>query len=96
MASIYQRTNKDGSKVWRAVIRKKGHPTVCYHDERKQVVEDWVNETENHIKRGKYSNNQSKQKKTVVELIDLYIQDAVIGHHKAAKDTIHQLNYFNP
>lgn len=28
MASIYQRTNKDGSKVWRAVIRKKGYPII--------------------------------------------------------------------
>lgn len=30
----------------------------------------------------------------MADLIDLYIQDAVIGHHKAAKDTIYQLNYF--
>lgn len=94
MASIYQRTNQDGSKVWRAVIRKKGHPIVCKCFDRKQEAEDWANETENKINRGKYSNDQSKQKKTVAELIDLYIQDAVIGHHKAAKDTIYQLNYF--
>jgi len=94
MASIYQRTNKDGSKVWRAVIRLNGHPSVSKCFDRKQEAEDWSNETESHIKRGKYSNNQSKQKKTIAELIDLYIQDAVIGHHKAAKDTIHQLNYF--
>jgi len=40
MASIYQRKNKDGTKVWRAVIRMKGYPTVCYHDERKQAVQD--------------------------------------------------------
>lgn len=94
MASIYQRTNKDGSKVWRAVIRKKGHPIVCKCFDRKQEAEDWANETENNIKRGNYSNNQAKHKKTVADLIDLYIQDAVIGHHKAAKDTLHQLNYF--
>lgn len=94
MASIYQRINKDGSKVWRAVIRKKGHPIVCKCFDRKQEAEDWANETENSINRGKYSNNQSKHQKTVTELIDLYIQDAVIGHHKASKDTIHQLNYF--
>lgn len=31
MASVYQRTNKDGSKVWRVVVRVKGHPTVCEH-----------------------------------------------------------------
>lgn len=38
MASIYQRTNKDGSKVWRVVVRVKGHPTVCEHHERKKVA----------------------------------------------------------
>jgi hypothetical protein len=35
-----------------------------------------------------------KMGNTLAQLIDLYIQDGVIGHHKAAKDTIHQLNYF--
>ena len=93
MASIYQRTNKDGSKVWRAVIRIKGHPSVCHHDERKQAVEDWAKETETKIKNGKYDFAKNKEK-TLSELIDLYIQDAVVSHHKAADDTIYQLNYF--
>lgn len=94
MASIYQRTNNNGTKVWRAVIRLKGHPTVCEHFDRKQEAEDWAREMEQQIKRGKYSSNQTKQKRTVSELIDIYIQDAVIGHHKAANDTVRQLNYF--
>lgn len=93
MASIYQRTNKDGSKVWRAVIRIKGHPSVSGHFIRKQEAEDWANDTELQIKRGKYSVNKAKDK-TIRALIDAYIQDAVIGHHKAAKDTVRQLNYF--
>ncbi len=93
MASIYQRTNKDGTKVWRGVIRIKGYPSVCYHDERKQVVEDWAMETELQIKRGRYSANKAKDK-TLADLIDAYTQDAVIGHHKAEKDTLHQLRYF--
>ncbi len=94
MASIYQRTNNNGTKVWRAVIRIKGHPTVCEHFDRKQEADDWAHDTEQQIKRGKYTSNQTKQNKTVAGLIDVYIQDAVIGHHKAARDTIRQLNYF--
>jgi len=93
MASIYQRTNKDGSKVWRAVIRIKGHPAVCQHDERKQVVEDWARRTELEIKEGRYKQNKGKEN-TLKDLIDIYIQDGVIGHHKAASDTIRQLNHF--
>ena len=35
MASIHQGKNKDGiKKSWRAVIRTKGHPTVCEHFDR--------------------------------------------------------------
>jgi integrase len=93
MASIYQRTNKDGSKVWRAVIRIKGHPAVCQHDERKQVVEDWARRTELEIKEGRYKASKGREN-TLKDLIDIYVQDAVIGHHKAASDTIRQLNYF--
>lgn len=93
MASIYQRTNKDGTKVWRAVIRIKNYPTVSDHFDRKKAAEDWAKETETEIKKGKYNFTKNSEK-TVAELIDLYIQDAVIGHHKAADDTIFQLNYF--
>lgn len=93
MASIYQRINKDGSRVWRAVIRIKNHPTICEHFDRKQEAVDWANEIELQIKRGKYARNKAKEK-TLADLIDRYIPDAVIGHHKAAKDTIRQLNHF--
>jgi integrase len=93
MASIYQRTNKDGSKVWRMVVRMKRHPAICEHFDRKQEAEDKAKEIELKIKQGKYSPNKAKEK-TLAALIDLYIQDAEIGHHKAAKDTIQQLNYF--
>lgn len=93
MASIYQRTNKDGSKVWRMVIRIKGYPTICEHFDRKQEAEDRAQEIEIQIKRGKYSPNKAKEK-TLADLVDLYVQDAVVGHHKAAKDTIRELNYF--
>lgn len=55
MASIYQRTNNDGSKVWRAVIRLKGHPSVCEHFSRKQEAEDRAKDVELQIKRGVHS-----------------------------------------
>lgn len=93
MASIYQRTNPNGAKVWRAVIRMKGHPVVCKHFDRKQEAEDWVIEREQQIKQGKYSPNKAEHK-TLSDLLDVYIPDAVVGHHKAFKDTIRELEYF--
>lgn len=66
-----KRTNKDGSKVWRAVIRLKGHPAVCQHEERKQVVEDWARRTEPEIKEGRYKINKRKEN-ILKDLIDFY------------------------
>lgn len=40
MASIYKRKNANGTTVWRAVIRLKGHPTVCIHRDRKEEAKD--------------------------------------------------------
>ncbi len=70
MASIYQRTNKDSKKVWRMVIRMKGHPTICDHFDRKQQAEDEAKKIESQIKEGKYVSNKAKDK-TLAELIDL-------------------------
>lgn len=76
MASIYQHANKDGSKVWRAVIRLKGHPSVCEHfpGSRKPKTGPMSlsfrsNEVDIH---------PARQKKTLADLIEAYIQDAVI------------------
>lgn len=90
---VYSVKLKDGTKVWRATVRVKGHPPVTERFSRKQKAEDWERETKLKIKQGKYVSNKAKEK-TLAELIDLYIPDAVLGHHKAAKDTVFQLNYF--
>ncbi len=95
MASVYRRENKDGTKVWRAVVRIKGYPTVCDHFDRKQEADDWASNIERQIKLGKYRFGQEQnQQKTLTELIDQYIEDGVLDRHKAARDTLRQLNYF--
>ncbi len=95
MASIYKRKNKNGTMVWRAVVRIKGHPTICNHFDRKQEAEDWANDLERQIKLGRYRFGQElNQQKTLEELIDRYIEDGVLERHKAARDTTRQLNYF--
>lgn len=55
MASIYQRTNKDGSKIWRAGITSKNYLTVSDHFDGENEAEDWAKETEIKINKGKYS-----------------------------------------
>ncbi|MCB1111187.1 MAG: hypothetical protein H7A37_00480 [Chlamydiales bacterium] len=94
MATITQRKNKNGTKVWRAIIRLKGYPTVCDHFDRKQEAQDWANETEWQIKLGRYKFGKEDQKKTLSDLIDRYFSDGVLDHHKSPKDAKRHLEYF--
>lgn len=94
MASIYKRDNPSGTKVWRAVIRINGHPTICNHFERKQEAEDWAADVEHKIKMGQFKLDQFKGKLTFSDLIDRYTASGALEHQKSADDTIRHLNYW--
>lgn len=94
MASIYKRENADGTKVWRAVVRIKGYPSVSNHFERKQEAEDWAAEVERQIKLGKFKFDQHKQQHTFAQLIDRYVSDGALQHIRSAEDVVHHLNYW--
>lgn len=94
MASIFKRKNKDGTSVWRAVVRIKGYPTVCNHFDRKQEAEDWASNIERQIKAGQFKFDQHNQLRTFGELTDRYIQDGALEHHRSAEDTKRHLNYW--
>ena len=91
MASIYKR--KDG-KGWRAVIRIKGHPTVCIRRERKEEAKDDAIEIERQIKAGQFKFGQHKILHTFNELVDRYALDGVLEHHRSADDTKRHLAYW--
>lgn len=59
---VYSVKLKDGTKVWRATVRIKGHPPVTDRFSRKQEAEDWETETKLKIKQGKYVSNKAKEK----------------------------------
>lgn len=91
MASIYKR--KDG-KGWRAVIRMKGHPTICDHWDRKQEAEDWAQGVERQIKMGQFKFERVNTHRTFADLIDRYISDGALEHLRAQKDAIRHMNYW--
>lgn len=93
MASIYKRRNQDGSTVWRAVIRKKGYPSVSNHFERKQEAEDWAQDVERQIRTGQFKLDQHRQIHTFSELRERFIQDGALEHHRSAEDTKRHLEY---
>ena len=94
MASIFKRKNANGTTVWRAVVRIKGYPTVCDHFERKQEALDWATDIERQIKAGKYNFDAHKKQHTFGELVDRYIQDGALEHHRSADDTKRHLSYW--
>jgi len=94
MASIFKRKNNDGTTVWRAVVRIKGYPAVCNHFERKQEADDWAHDVERKIKLGQFKLDQHKQQHTFTELIDRYISDGALQHHRSAEDTLCHLTYW--
>ena len=96
MATIYQRKSKDQKRIigWKAVIRVKGHPTVCKIDARKKVVEDWAKKEETLIKEGRSNSGKVKQKHTFGELVEHYIGSGILEHHRAVKDTVRHLTYW--
>src|SRR5476651_2455104 len=94
MASIYKRKNENSTAVWRAVVRIKGYPTVCNHFERKQEADDWASDIERQIKAGQFKLDQHKQQHTFTELVDRYIGDGALQHHRSAEDTLCHLNYW--
>lgn len=95
MASIFKRRNKDGTSVWRAVIRIKGYPTVCNHFERKQEADDWAKDIERKIKLGQFKFDQHNFLHTFKELLTSYLANGALEHHKSADDTSRHLNYWN-
>ncbi len=94
MASIYKRKNENGSTVWRAVVRIKGYPTVCNHFERKREAEDWALGIERQIKRGEFKFDQHNQLHTFAKLVERFLNDGAIEHHRSADDTRRHLVYW--
>jgi integrase len=89
--AVYKR--KDG-KSWRAVVRIKGYPAVCDHFDRKPEAEDWVRDTHNKIKLGRYKFDQHKKIHTFTQLLEQYIANGALEHHRSADDTRHHLSYW--
>ena len=82
--SIFKRKLKNGYS-WRVVIRNNKHPTVCETFERKQAAEDWERSVKQQIKLGKYKFGRPSQNNLFSDLVDSYIRDGVLDHHKSCK-----------
>lgn len=72
MATIKERTAKDGTPRYTAEIRLKGYPAQTATFKRKTDVKKWIQDTESAIREGRHFKTAEAKKHTVAEMIDRY------------------------
>lgn len=92
--SVFKRKDLIGGHPWRAVVRIKGYPTVSDSFERKQEALDWEQDTKRRIKQGQFKFDQHNKQYTYNDLVDRFINDGALEHHRSADDTLRHLNYW--
>lgn len=91
--AIYKRRLKKGYS-WRVVIRIKGHPPICKTYDRKEEAEYNEAEFKKQIKSGQFNFLLHKNQRTFNALLDRFVRDGALEHHRSAKDTLRHLNYW--
>ena len=94
MATIKKRKNKNGSYSYRVMIRlNDGLPTQYKTFPTNQEARDWAIQEEAKRRQGLYFPDKFKQKHTLEELIDRYIEQ-IVPSIKSAEDVIRHLNWW--
>jgi integrase len=86
---------KRGS-VFQAVVRVKGHETVCHTFDTKALAEEWFNETRLSIRKGRYVSSREAEKTTLSEALDRYereISSQKKGHRREKTRIKHWKNH---
>jgi hypothetical protein len=77
MATIEQRTGKDGQHVYRAKVRRKGAPPLSATFTKLSDARKWVQVTEAAIVEGRHFKTAEAKRHTVADLIDRYLVDVL-------------------
>jgi integrase len=77
MATITERTAKDGTKRYRVEVRLKGYPAQTATFKRLTDAKKWISNTESAIREGRHFKTTEAKKHTLGDLIDRYIKDVL-------------------
>lgn len=77
MATIQERTGKDGKSTYRVQVRLKGFPAQTATFKRKTDARRWAQHIETAIAEGRHFKTAEAKKRTLAELIDRYIQQVL-------------------
>ena len=83
MATIVQRTSKNGQTSCRAQGRRKGAPPLSATFAKLSDARKWVQTTEAAITEGRHFKTAEAKRHTLADLIDRYIVD-VLPHKRAS------------
>ena len=94
MATITERTRKNGRKIFRVEIRIKGNPTLSKSFDRKTDATIWAQKQEAAIKQGSLVTLEA-DRKTIGEMIDSFLEDVVFKMGKSSRvNYSQQLRWF--
>lgn len=68
---------KTPSGGWKAVVRRKGYPTVAKTWRTKRDAQDWATATEDEMRRGAFIRREPAERMTVSEALDRYLREVV-------------------
>src|SRR6266699_2358183 len=77
MATIEQRTGKDGQLVYRVKVRRKGAPPLTATFHRLTDARKWAQVTEGAVLEGRHFKTAEAKRRTLAELIDRYLHEVL-------------------
>ncbi len=77
MATIQERTRRDGTTSFQVHVRLKGYPVQTATFQRKTDARRWAQQTEAAIREGRYFKTSEARRHTLAELIDRYMRDVL-------------------
>lgn len=93
MASFKKRKTSKGISYQAQIRNNDGHPPQSKNFPTLQEAKDWAKDEEARRRQETYFPDQAKKKRTLAELIDLYIEEVLPLKPKNARDTLRHLLY---
>lgn len=91
MATIVERTGRDGRPAYTVTVRLKGYPHQTATFDRKTDAKRWTQQTEAAIREGRHFKTVEAKRHTLAELVDRYIRDIAPGLKTADMRKAHLL-----
>ncbi len=88
MRCIIATITKTESKMWKAIIRRKGWPHVSKTFRMKRDAKDWARTVEDEIRRGIYFHRSGSEKITISDALDRYLREVTLTRKPLLKTVI--------